>query len=134
MPPSGAIGQHVLADLYGIAADRLQNKPELLSVLREALMQEGFHILRQSSFAYPGEHAGVTGVFLLGESHAAFHTYPEFEYMSLDIFSCGKADPSSVARRVGEVLAATYIDLSTHGRGGRSVREIGTASRAVSPG
>lgn len=120
MPSPRDIGRHVLADLYGIAEDRLRNRSELLSMFREALLREGFHILRQSSFTFPGDHAGVTGVFLLGESHAAFHTYPEFGYMSLDIFSCGRADPASVVHRVSDALGAAHMDLSTHRRGGRA--------------
>lgn len=120
MPPPADIGRHLLADLYGITGDRLRNRSNLLSILREALLREGFHILRQSSFTFPGDHAGVTGVFLLGESHAAFHTYPEFGYMSLDIFSCGRADPVPVVHRVCDALGAAEMDLSTHERGGKA--------------
>ena len=37
---------------------------------------------------------GVTGVVLLSESHITFHTWPEFKYLALDIFTCGKkCDP-----------------------------------------
>ena len=115
----------MLADLYGIPANRLQNKTNLLSVLRQALLHEGFHILRRSSFKFPGKHAGVTGVFLLSESHAAFHTYPEFEYMSLDIFSCGTADPAAVVHRVGTTLDVAEMDVSTRTRGRRAVPECG---------
>ena len=33
---------------------------------------------------------GVTGVILLAESHIAIHTWPEHDYISIDIFTCGK--------------------------------------------
>jgi S-adenosylmethionine decarboxylase proenzyme len=33
---------------------------------------------------------GITGVILLAESHIAIHTWPEYDYMAVDIFSCGK--------------------------------------------
>ncbi len=37
---------------------------------------------------------GLTGVILLSESHITFHTWPEFKYLALDIFTCGKkCDP-----------------------------------------
>ncbi|NDK98317.1 hypothetical protein GPY23_04595 [Photorhabdus bodei] len=35
---------------------------------------------------------GVTGLFLLSESHLSFHTYPETNYISIDVYTCGKQD------------------------------------------
>ncbi len=38
---------------------------------------------------------GITGIVLLAESHIAIHTWPEFNYVALDIYTCGdKASPS----------------------------------------
>lgn len=37
---------------------------------------------------------GMTGVLLLAESHIAFHSWPEINYVGIDIFTCGnKAMP-----------------------------------------
>lgn len=33
---------------------------------------------------------GVTGFILLAESHISIHTWPERNYVAIDIFSCGK--------------------------------------------
>ena len=33
---------------------------------------------------------GLTGVILLAESHIAIHSWPEFDYLAIDIFTCGK--------------------------------------------
>lgn len=32
---------------------------------------------------------GLTGVVLLAESHIALHSWPEFNYLAIDIFTCG---------------------------------------------
>ncbi len=32
---------------------------------------------------------GITGVILLAESHIALHSWPEFNYLAIDIFTCG---------------------------------------------
>ncbi|HST61568.1 MAG TPA: adenosylmethionine decarboxylase [Longimicrobium sp.] len=117
MQSRDAIGRHVLADLHGIPVTSLRDRGLLLATLREALTREGFHILRQVSHSFPGEIAGATGVFLLGESHAAFHSYPEFEYLSVDIFSCGSADPAAAVAYVEAVLRPSRVHLSSHDRG-----------------
>ncbi len=31
---------------------------------------------------------GVTGVLVISESHISIHTWPEFEYVAVDVFSC----------------------------------------------
>jgi len=33
---------------------------------------------------------GLTGFILLAESHISIHTWPEWKYVAIDIFSCGK--------------------------------------------
>lgn len=32
---------------------------------------------------------GITGVLLLAESHIAVHSWPEYQYLAVDIFTCG---------------------------------------------
>ncbi|MBF0522525.1 MAG: adenosylmethionine decarboxylase [Candidatus Omnitrophica bacterium] len=33
---------------------------------------------------------GMTGVLVLAESHIAIHTWPEHQYIAIDLFTCGK--------------------------------------------
>ena len=33
---------------------------------------------------------GLTGFVLLAESHIAIHTWPEYDYVAVDIFTCGE--------------------------------------------
>lgn len=33
---------------------------------------------------------GITGVVLLAESHICLHSWPEFNYLAVDIFTCGE--------------------------------------------
>ncbi|MBZ9572225.1 adenosylmethionine decarboxylase [Patescibacteria group bacterium] len=33
---------------------------------------------------------GITGVVLLAESHIALHSWPEINYLAIDIFTCGE--------------------------------------------
>ena len=34
--------------------------------------------------------SGITGVIVLSESHMSVHSWPEIDYLAIDIFSCGK--------------------------------------------
>jgi S-adenosylmethionine decarboxylase len=85
------IGQHMFADLYDVAADRLIDGALLTDCLGEAARRGGMNPIGPPVL-HCFDGGGLTGYLLLSESHIAFHTYPEHRYIALDIFSCGRAD------------------------------------------
>ena len=115
--PGGAVGQHLLADLFGVAADRLRDERMLCEVFRQALNEADFTILHEMTHKFPTGGEGVTGIFLLAESHAAFHSYPERHYLAADIFSCGGNEPRDVLEAVIESLAPTHVETDIVVRG-----------------
>jgi S-adenosylmethionine decarboxylase len=121
------IGKHLLADLYGANPALLADEQTLMKLLRSALDYAQFTIVDQLSFTFPGEGSGVTGVFLLSESHAAFHTYPEIPYMALDIFSCGAADPEVVLAHLISVLRPARFSTAIQRRGKNCRPAVGVA-------
>ena len=81
-----------------------------MRVLCSALKEAGFHILRKTgSYQFEKGGQGVTGFVLLAESHAAFHSYPEWGYMALDIYSCGRHDPRPIAKIVQAYLCPKKV-------------------------
>ena len=87
------IGKHLLADLYGVAVERLDDPTLLARCLADAARRCGMTPLAAPVMhRFPG--GGVTGFILLAESHIALHTYPEHAYLALDVFSCGGSDPN----------------------------------------
>ena len=89
------IGSHSIVDFYNLSKDYLINQELIMTDLRKSLEFASFTILNENSLKFPGVDSGVTGFFILSESHAAFHSYPEYSYLAIDIFSCGMADPQS---------------------------------------
>jgi len=41
-------------------------------------------------FIHKFQPQGISGVVLLAESHICFHSWPEKDYLAIDIFTCGK--------------------------------------------
>ncbi len=123
MPPS-LTGSHLLADLYGVNPSLLVDEQELMKMLFDALVRANFHIINQLSYKFPSGGAGVTGMFLLSESHATFHTYPERNYMAVDIFSCGQADPQTALSIVIEVLQPHFFKTKIQRRGNDFCRPL----------
>jgi S-adenosylmethionine decarboxylase len=124
--PAGAsapVGEHLLADLYGIDPARLTDEAALTACLGGALEDARFTVVDQVGHAFPGEPTGVTVLFLLAESHASLHTYPERGYAAMDVFSCGAARPQDVLDAVIRVLEPEAVRTSRHARGGPATDE-----------
>ena len=110
------LGRHLLADFYGVDADKLDDPPLLTATLALAASRAGL-----TPIAVPVTHrfegGGVTGYILLSESHIALHTYPEFGYVAVDVFSCGPADPHAALAAFREALAPKKEDVTAAERG-----------------
>jgi len=82
---------HVSPMLYSVdlaeCGDLVKLKPEeVAATFAGALRRAGATILHEHSHTFPG--AGLTCVFILSESHAVLHTWPETGTVNIDIFSC----------------------------------------------
>ncbi len=61
---------------------------------------------------------GLTGVVLLAESHIAIHTWPEIDYLAIDIFTCGqKALPDKALDYLKKVFKPKKIVIKKIKRG-----------------
>ncbi len=111
-------GKHLLVDFFGVAAEKLRDRRQLMAVLCQALEEEGFNILKKTgSHQFKGGGRGVTGFALLAESHASFHSYPERGYIALDIYTCGRHDPKRIASIFEEHLAPVRVKRIMKRRG-----------------
>jgi S-adenosylmethionine decarboxylase len=80
-------GRHFIASYNQCNPERLAS-PELITIMREAIEASGASLLSEAVYAFP--NAGLTAVFLLSESHASIHTYPEHAACFVDLFTCGE--------------------------------------------
>jgi S-adenosylmethionine decarboxylase len=109
-------GKHLLADLYGVDAVRLRDATALRDCLERGAQTAGLTPLGDSVI-HTFEGGGLTGFILLGESHIAFHTYPEHEYAAVDVFTCGPGDPEAALEVFREAMEPDRADVTRLDRG-----------------
>ena len=88
----GGVGVHYLIDLYGCPRELLDDvdfvNTAVLATAREAMLT----LIDVLTHRFIPQ--GVTSIALLAESHLSIHTWPEFGYAAIDVFSCGdSAEP-----------------------------------------
>lgn len=108
---------HLLVDFFGADKAKLRDKKTLMTVLRTALEKNDFRIIRGGSYKFMAGGKGVTGFFMLAQSHAAFHSYPEYGYFALDVYSCGGHNPKPIAEEIKKHLGSCRMSKTFFKRG-----------------
>lgn len=102
-----AVGLHILGKIYTDDIKGLKSVPEAKNYISKIIRDNTLKEL--GSFYYEFSEGGFTGVISLVESHIAIHTWPEFGYLTLDVYICNYSkDNSVVCKQVFEEIAAFF--------------------------
>ncbi len=100
-----ALGKHLLLELKDCNRDILNDLSFLRNALVAAANECGATVLGESF--HPFSPQGVSGVVVIAESHISIHTWPEYGYAAVDIFTCGNTvRPEKAAEVVIEKLGS----------------------------
>jgi S-adenosylmethionine decarboxylase len=111
---SGMRSVHLIADLE---SPRFIEDPEIIeNILWEAARAANNTPLKATVYKFPVQ--GVTGVIILAESHIAIHTWPEHNYIAVDIFTCGdKTQPYKALEYLKEIFCPRKVNVRLINRG-----------------
>ncbi|MBE9140281.1 polyamine aminopropyltransferase [Nodosilinea sp. LEGE 07088] len=82
-----SLGRHILVEFFGCSSDILNDVPLIESSMVGAAADAGATVI--SSVFHHFSPFGVSGVVVIQESHLAIHTWPEYRYAAVDLFTCG---------------------------------------------
>ncbi len=83
---SNSLGNEITCIMYGINDAILKNNKKMEKMLIQASQQENFKILNKIFYSF--RPYGFTGILLIQESHIAIHTYPEYNCLVFNLYSC----------------------------------------------
>ncbi len=111
-----ALGRHILAEFFNCDKDILNDHNKIEEVMNDAAEKSGATIV-QSVF-HTFNPYGVSGVVVIQESHLAIHTWPEYNYAAIDVFTCGDTvDPWVAAEILKKSLKSTEVTTVELNRG-----------------
>jgi len=108
-----ALGKQLLLELKDCDKEVLNDVGFLKGTLLAAASECGATVLGESFHRFNPQ--GVSGVVIIAESHLFIHTWPEYGYAAVDIFTCGD---SVQPRKAAEIL------IGKLGGKNHSVKEI----------
>ncbi|TDA34608.1 adenosylmethionine decarboxylase [Candidatus Nezhaarchaeota archaeon WYZ-LMO7] len=90
------VGKHVYGNLYDCDPNVLSDEEFLRNVVEEAARISKCNLYDIKSWKFGGEKGGVSVIALITESHIAIHTWIEYKYATVDVYTCGsKSDPEA---------------------------------------
>jgi len=104
------IGKHVYGNLYDIPPEIAGDEEYLVEVVKKAAELANMTLWDVKSYKFGGLKGGVSVIALVIESHIAIHTWIEYRYATVDVYTCGeKSDPWKAFHYIVEKLRpATY--------------------------
>ncbi len=111
-----ALGRQLLIELQDCDKEVLNDPGFLRDAIISAAIDCGATVLGESFHHFSPQ--GVSGMVVIAESHLSIHTWPEYGYAAVDIFTCGTSvEPEKAAEVLIEKLGARNHSLMEIQRG-----------------
>lgn len=81
------LGKHVIAEFYECDYETINNHELVEDIMLKSVDLSGATTIK--SVFHRFSPYGVSGVVVVSESHFAIHTWPEYGYCAVDVFTCG---------------------------------------------
>lgn len=84
------LGKHLIIELYDCNPEAIKQVQSVEKIMLEATKAARGTIVAHTFHQF--SPYGVSGAVIISESHLTIHTWPEYGYCAVDIFTCGDLD------------------------------------------
>lgn len=84
------LGKQLIVELCECSADKIDSVESVQNAMLEAAKAAKATIVAHKFHQFSPQ--GASGAVIIAESHLAIHTWPEYGYCAIDIFTCGDLD------------------------------------------
>lgn len=110
------LGRHIIVEFYDCDPVALNDEGLIHSEMVEAAKVAGATIVGDVFHRFSPH--GVSGAVVIAESHLSIHTWPEYRYAALDLFTCGcSVDPWKAFAYLKNVMKAQTTSQTELKRG-----------------
>jgi S-adenosylmethionine decarboxylase len=126
-----SVGTEWLVDARGCRAEALRDLALVRALLETILLRLELRVIGEGAWHKFGDEGGVTGLYLLTESHLSVHTYPEHGIATFNLYCCRPRPEfpwaDEIARTLGPSGAGdVHVDVRVVDRGAVRAEGRGT--------
>jgi S-adenosylmethionine decarboxylase len=111
------VGTEWLVDAQGCSTELLSDIEAVRSVCEEVVADLGLRVVGDSMWHRFPQPGGVTGLYLLTESHLACHTFPETGLVTFNLYCCRPRPRFDWEQRLAALLGASRVTVRMVARG-----------------
>ena len=105
---------HQIIEVFDVKVETLSDVKILRALVNEITRRYSFKILK--SLIYKFSDKGITLMYLLSESHLVIHTWPEMNYLHIDLLTCDKfplkIGTTNLQEIIQEILHSSNVIIS----------------------
>ena len=119
-----SVGTEWLVDARGCRAEALRDLALVRALLETILLRLELRVIGEGAWHKFGDEGGVTGLYLLTESHLSVHTYPEHGIATFNLYCCRPRPEFPWAEEIARALGPSgvrddlRVDVRVVDRGG----------------
>lgn len=114
--PVDYLGRQVTVDFFDCDKVLLNDQDAIEKLMISAAKASKATVVK--SLFHKFNPYGVSGVVVISESHLAIHTWPEYGFASVDVFTCGPVvDPRVCQRHLAKALKSSRSEYHEFKRG-----------------
>lgn len=121
--PTEQFGVHFMMDGYGADKNILKDQVLLSTMLHDIPKDMGMHIIHEPVVVSVGpknrkDPGGLSGFVMIAESHISFHTFPERQFVTIDVYTCqNDLDVEKLQMKFTDTFKISSSDIHVQTRG-----------------
>lgn len=104
------MAKQVMADLYGCDAGLLNDEERIRAIAKKAVATVGAEIVEECVRKF--DPIGITYFAIISTSHFSVHTWPEYGYAAVDVFSCSEIVTEELTKTLKEEFGTTELKMT----------------------
>lgn len=109
------VGKHAIIDINDCKVN-IDDLELIKKILLDSAKEASLNVV--DIVFHEFEPIGISGVVVLAESHIAVHTWPEYNFVAADAFTCGTTmDPKVVLEIIAKKLNSNNYKIKDFNRG-----------------
>lgn len=111
-----ALGRQILVEFYDCESNSINDVEYIEKAMLNAAKAADATIISHNFHKF--SPYGVSGMVVIAESHISIHTWPEYNYAAVDIFTCGDTiDPWTIQEFLKEAFSSQNVSSMEMKRG-----------------
>jgi len=118
------LGIQLMVEMYGCDKSLLDDQSFIEKSMLIAAKKANATVVQQ--YFHQFSPYGISGTVVIAESHINIHTWPEYSYAAVDIFTCGDTlDADAAISFLSEAFKVKKVETSKHLRGDqRTIKKV----------